>query len=145
MAANRPVVISGTNSGTATITGYTNPGPSTYYILAGATSTLFSLSATRGGAAITTTAGTTTGLTFKGGIDSYQQSRAFITEYNATTKFAKVRAWPGGTPASNGGGITPLPGISAAANKDTKYRLNGIHPADGYSEYMNSVISSILP
>ena len=143
IAVDRPVVISGTLSGNATITGYTNPGPSTYYILAGSTATLFSLSATRGGAAITTTAGTTTGLTFKGGIPSYQIQRTLITEYDASTKFAKVRAWAGGTPASNGGGITPLPGISAAANKDTKYRLNVIHPADGYTAYMNSIISSI--
>ena len=140
--ANRTVVVTGTLTGTATISGYSNP--STYYILSGSTTTSFQLSATRGGSPITTTAGTTTGLTFKNGVENYQPQRAFITEYDASTKFAKVAAWPGGTPASNGGGITPIANISAAADKNTKYKINTVHPADGYSEYMNAVISSLL-
>ena len=54
------VVVSGTLSGTATgiISGVT------YYIIDTDGATTFTLSATRGGTAITTTAGTTTGLTF---------------------------------------------------------------------------------
>lgn len=142
ISENRVIVVSGTLTGTATITGYSNP--TTYYLRSGSGSTSFSLSATRGGGAITTTAGTTTGLTFNLGIESYQPQRAFITEYDASTKFAKVAAWPGGTPSSSGGGITPIAGISAAADKNTKYRVNSVHPADGYSEYMNAVISSLL-
>jgi len=61
-AAGQPVVISGTYGGTGSITGYTNP--TTYYIIATNGSTTFTLSATFGGGAITTTAGTPTGLTY---------------------------------------------------------------------------------
>jgi len=60
--ANLPVQVSGTLSGTGSITGYSNP--TTYYVIGSPTSTSFTLSATQGGAAIVTTAGTTTGLTF---------------------------------------------------------------------------------
>ena len=54
------VVVTGTNSGTAT--GIT-PG-NTYYIIATNGTTTFTLSASLGGAAVATTAGTTTGMTF---------------------------------------------------------------------------------
>ena len=60
--ANLPVQVSGTLSGSGSITGYSNP--TTYYVIGSPTSTTFTLSATQGGSAITTTAGTTTGLTF---------------------------------------------------------------------------------
>ena len=60
--ANLPVQVSGTLSGSGSITGYSNP--TTYYVLGSPTTTTFVLSATPGGSAITTTAGTTTGLTF---------------------------------------------------------------------------------
>jgi hypothetical protein len=60
--ANLPVQVSGTLSGSGSITGYSNP--TTYYVIGSPTSTAFTLSATQGGPAITTTAGTTTGLTF---------------------------------------------------------------------------------
>jgi len=56
------VVISGTNGGNATITGYTDP--STYYIIETDQSTIFALSTTPGGANIETTSGSTTGLSF---------------------------------------------------------------------------------
>ena len=59
---NDTVTISGTNGGNATITGYTDP--TTYYIINTNQSTEFVLSATPGGANITTTSGSTTGLTF---------------------------------------------------------------------------------
>ena len=55
------VTISGTLGGTGTITGYSNP--TTYYISATNGTTTFTLSTTSG-AAITTTAGTPTGLTY---------------------------------------------------------------------------------
>ena len=54
------VVVTGTNSGTAT--GIT-PG-NTYYIIATNGTTTFTLSASLGGAAVATTAGSTTGMTF---------------------------------------------------------------------------------
>lgn len=57
-----PVTVSGTLTGSGTISGYTSS--TTYYIIATNGSTTFTLSATLGGSAITTTAGTTTGLTF---------------------------------------------------------------------------------
>jgi hypothetical protein len=62
LAVGQEVVISGANTGTGTITGYTNP--KTYYIIATNTSNTFTLSVDPGGLAIDTTAGTTTGLIF---------------------------------------------------------------------------------
>ena len=149
LVANRPIVVSGTLSGGGgTITGYSNP--TTYYIIgtptntpAGSpTNTNFQLSASYGGAAITTTAGPLTGLTFTYGIPNRQPQLVFITEYNGSTKVAKVRAWPGGTPINSGGGITPLD-VGAAGNKNVSYKLITIHPADGYTQYMNNVLSSL--
>jgi hypothetical protein len=61
------VTVSGTNTGTAT--GITSG--TTYYIIATNYSTTFTLSATSGGGAIVTTAGTTTGLVFT--IGNYQK------------------------------------------------------------------------
>jgi hypothetical protein len=58
------VTIIGTYGGTGSITGYVNP--TTYYIIATNGTTTFTLSATSGGSAITTTAGTPTGLTYSG-------------------------------------------------------------------------------
>jgi hypothetical protein len=56
------ITISGTYGGTGSIVGYSNP--TTYYIIATDGSSTFTLSATLGGAAITTTVGTPTGLTY---------------------------------------------------------------------------------
>jgi len=56
------VNITGTLTGTGSITNYNTP--STYYIIATNGTTTFTLSSTLGGTAITTTAGTTAGLTF---------------------------------------------------------------------------------
>lgn len=64
LATGQRVVVSGTLSGTATITGYTNP---TTYILTAVTATTATLTTTAG-AAVVTTAGTTTGLTFTLGV-----------------------------------------------------------------------------
>jgi hypothetical protein len=59
---NQQLTISGTFGGTGSITGYVNP--TTYFIIATNGSTTFTLSAAYGGTAITTTAGTPTGLTY---------------------------------------------------------------------------------
>ena len=56
------ITITGTLGGSGTIGGYTNP--KTYYIIATNGSTTFTLSATKNGPAISSTAGTTDGLTF---------------------------------------------------------------------------------
>ena len=63
LAIGQALRISGTYGGTGSISGYINP--TTYYIIATNASTTFTLSATLGGAAITTTAGTPTGLTYE--------------------------------------------------------------------------------
>lgn len=63
LAIGQSLTISGTLGGTGTITGYTNP--TTYYIIATNASTTFTLSDSLGGSAITTTAGTPTGLTYQ--------------------------------------------------------------------------------
>jgi hypothetical protein len=62
LAIGMAVTISGTYGGTGSISGYANP--KTYYIIATNNTTTFTLSATFGGSAITTTAGTPTGLTY---------------------------------------------------------------------------------
>ena len=63
LAVGQPVTISGVFAGTGSITGYVNP--TTYFIIATNGTTTFTLSATSGGSAITTTAGTPTGLTYR--------------------------------------------------------------------------------
>jgi hypothetical protein len=78
------VTVSGTNTGTAT--GVTSGV--TYYIIATNYATTFTLSATSGGGAITTTAGTTTGLVFT--IGNYQKvtlSAAATTSGASTLTF----------------------------------------------------------
>lgn len=64
LAVGQAVTIAGTfgGSGTITVPAYVNP--TTYYIIATNGSTTFRLSATPGGAAVTTTAGTPTGVTY---------------------------------------------------------------------------------
>ena len=59
---NQEIYVAGTLTGTGSITGYTNP--TKYYIINHNNTNTFQLSATLGGSPITTTVGTTTGLTF---------------------------------------------------------------------------------
>ena len=62
LAVGQSLTLSGTYGGTGSIAGYTDP--TTYYIVATNGSTTFTLSTTPGGAGVTTTAGTPTGLTY---------------------------------------------------------------------------------
>jgi len=62
LAVGQPITLSGTYGGTGSITGYANP--TTYYIITTNATTTFTLSATFGGSAIVTTAGTATGITY---------------------------------------------------------------------------------
>jgi hypothetical protein len=62
LVVGQSLTISGTYGGTGSITGYTNP--TKYYIITTNGSTTFTLSTTAGGAGVTTTAGTPTGLTY---------------------------------------------------------------------------------
>lgn len=64
LAVGMPVVISGTLTGTGSISGYSGPTPTTYYIINTNAATGFQLSSSLGGSPIFTTPGTTTGLTF---------------------------------------------------------------------------------
>ena len=62
LVVGQQVIVSGTNTGTGDITGYTDP--TSYYIIATNASTTFTLSVDPGGLPLDTTAGTTAGLTF---------------------------------------------------------------------------------
>ena len=83
------VVVSGTLSGSATgiVSGFT------YYIIATDGTSTFTLSATPGGTALTTTAGTTTGLTFTVQLFTGVTSGAtyYITATNGTSTFTLSR------------------------------------------------------
>lgn len=62
LSVGNQITISGTLGGTGTISGYANP--TTYFVVSTNGSTTFTLSTTAGGAGVTTTAGTPTGLTY---------------------------------------------------------------------------------
>jgi hypothetical protein len=66
LVVGQPVAISGSLTGTGTIASYSGT-TAVYYIIATNGSTTFTLSATSGGTAIVTTAGTTVGLSFASG------------------------------------------------------------------------------
>ena len=110
LSVGATVTISGTLGGTGTITGYSNP--TTYYIIATNGSTTFTLSASAGGAAITTTAGTPTGLTYTLGnvaltttagtptgltytIPNYVQMNVTSSGYGLTYKIVMRKVFPG--------------------------------------------------
>lgn len=85
------VTITGTNTGTGTISGYVSG--TSYYVIATNGTTTFTLSATAGGAAITTTAGTTTGLTFTLASSTTAKSGAQIDTWtNGTGNLALAEA-----------------------------------------------------
>jgi hypothetical protein len=94
LTVGMPVVISGTLGGTGSITGYVNP--TTYYIIATNGTTTFTLSATFGGTAITTTVGTPTGLTYTRGVriskinDGNKKNRQVMIE-NSNTRAILVK------------------------------------------------------
>ena len=69
LAVGNRIIISGTYGGTGSISGYADS--TEYFIIATNGTTTFQLSTTRGGSAITTTAGTPTGLTYRIESDSF--------------------------------------------------------------------------
>jgi hypothetical protein len=77
LSLNQAVVITGTLTGTGSISGYTTG--TTYYVVASTTST-FTLSTSINGTGVTTTAGTVTGLTFTLGAPA-----AGMLRFNTTT------------------------------------------------------------
>ena len=84
LVVGQAIVISGTLGGTGSITSYSNP--TTYYIIATNGTTTFTLSASLGGGAITTTSGTPTGLTYTvamGSIpNSYTGNSKFVIDFD---------------------------------------------------------------
>jgi hypothetical protein len=114
LVVGQAVVISGIFAGTGSITGYTNP--SSYYIILTNGSTTFTLSATKGGAAIATTAGTPTGLTY-----------SFTgTGYASPVTAAVAAPSAGGTQAvislsTNGTSITGVSAYGTGLSTGTNY------------------------
>jgi hypothetical protein len=96
------ISISGAYGGTGSITGYSSTAgsPVTYYVIATNGSTTFTLSTTRGGAAITTTVGTPSGLTYTASalVGGPSLTTAFIT-LDRENHFEMLEAWTidGGT------------------------------------------------
>jgi hypothetical protein len=79
------VTVSGTNTGSGSITGYSDP--STYYVIATNGSTSFTLSSSLGGANIVTSAGNTRGLTFtaEGAVTTTVKSGADSATWTGTS------------------------------------------------------------
>jgi len=102
LSVGQLISISGTSSGTGGITGYTSTAgsPTTYYVIATNGSTTFTLSTTRGGAAITTVVGTSSGLTYTVSalVGGPSLTTAFIT-LDRENHFEILEAWTidGGT------------------------------------------------
>jgi len=98
--------ISGTFGGTGSITGYTDP--TSYYIITTNGTTTFTLSSSFGGAAITTTAGTPTGLTYGLApptiVGYINPSVGVISATNGSTTFTLTL--PNGSPITTAVGTT---------------------------------------
>ena len=130
LAIGQKLTISGTQTGTGTISGYSVSV--SYYIIATNGTTTFTLSATAGGAAITTTAGTSVGLTY---------TRDVITGY-ATGNLYKISAITGTSPSVTGFTLTTTAGTaivttpSSAVTGLTYYdgAVNTIYPLGGVKE-----------
>lgn len=126
LAIGQEVKISGTFGGTGSITGYTNP--TTYYIIATNKSTTFTLSASLGGTAITTTAGTPTGLTYNYAPDTLYVSAVASgslaigqTIYGAGVTTGTIIT---GTGTNVSGGLTYILSSSNYVASETMYGLN---------------------
>ena len=126
LAIGQALTISGTYGGTGSITGYVNP--TTYYIIATNGSTTFTLSATAGGTAITTTAGTPTGLTYR-----YAPTTLNVTAVSSGTVYLGQTVQGAGISANTmitalgtGTGGTGTYTVSASQNisSETMYLLN---------------------
>jgi hypothetical protein len=118
------IVISGTNGGNATITGYSDP--TTYYIIVTDQSSTFQLSTTPGGANIVTTSGATTGLTFTASGTAFP-AQAGAVYYSTvaspqTVTYSAITANVGNAITAN----TTSGAFSLSANvANVAYQLNG--------------------
>jgi len=117
------VVVSGSQLGTGSITGYTSPA--TYYITSTNQSNAFVLSATEGGANVITTAGTTTGMTFVASGSAFPDQVGTV-QFNTVTSpqqvvFSAITANVGTAITANI--TTGVFGLANVAN--IAYQLNG--------------------
>jgi len=117
------VTISGSQSGTGSITAYTSP--TTYYIVGTNQSSNFVLSATEGGANVITTAGSTTGLSFVASGSAFPD-QVGATQFNTVTSpqqvvFSAITANVGTAITANV--TTGVFGLANVAN--IAYQLNG--------------------
>lgn len=101
LSVGQAIKISGTFGGTGSITGYTDP--TTYYIIATNGTTTFTLSATSGGSAITTTAGTPTGLTYTQTVGGLVISGEYQITVTGSTTYT-IQAASAATSTATGGG-----------------------------------------
>ena len=96
LSVGQLISISGNYGGTGSITAYSSTGgsPVTYYVIATNGSTTFTLSTTRGGAAISTTPGTPSGLTYTSSalVSGTSLSTAFIT-LDRENHYEILEAW----------------------------------------------------
>ena len=132
----QPVVISGAFGGTGSITGYVNP--TTYYIIATNGTTTFTLSASLGGSAVGTVAGTPTGVTYTLSaltIAGYADpTNYYITATNGTTTFS-LSTSSGGAPVTTTVGAATGLNFTANATAITGY----VNPTTYYIIATNSV------
>lgn len=118
----QPVLVTGTLTGTATGVA----GNQVYYIIATDGTSSFTLSSAPDGTAITTTAGTTTGLTFKAtlfsGVDS--DTTYYITATNTTSTFTLSKT-------QNGPSITTI-NVALTGLVFTAYNTTGVYSGRTY-------------
>jgi hypothetical protein len=143
LAIGNAITISGTYGGTGSIVGYVNP--TTYYIIVTNGSTTFTLSATSGGPAITTTIGTPTGLTY-----SYAPTILNVTAVASGTLYLGQTIQGAGVAVNTmikafgtGSGSTGTYTVSGSQNvsSETMYALNftQIPSTDGAFSGANTV------
>lgn len=119
MVVGQKVTISGTFGGTGSIDTPAYSDPTTYYIIATNGSTTFTLSDTLGGAAVVTTAGTPTGVTYTltaGTIVGYSNPTTYyVAATNGSTTFTLSASVGGAAVTSTAGGTTGLTFTVASA------------------------------
>jgi len=148
IAVNNLITISGTLTGTGTITGYSNP--TTYKVSAitgsGSAVTGFTLTTT-GDAAIVTTAGTTTGLTFSNGS---RQSVASVSLTGAVREVDLVSGGSGYTTAptitfSGGGGSFAVASAKMNAVTGSVLYVTVTNPGDNYTSDPTVTFGTAFP
>jgi hypothetical protein len=122
LSVGMAIQISGTNAGSGSIVGYTSP--TNYYIIATNGTTTFTLSATLGGSAITTTAGIPFGLTYAktvGGLDLNKEFQMTVLTVNTYTITASTAA----TSTVTGGGAAVVAAYQVEIGSDIQQPVVG--------------------